>query len=121
MYADLRDQNRVFAGLAAKADFSVSVALQGQTERARAELISGNFFDTLGVHPVIGRLFSPADTSAAGGNPVVALGNGYWQKHFGGDPGVLNQSIMVNNRLMTIVGVVQPGFEGIQLGLVPDL
>ena len=121
MYADLRDQNKVFAGLAAKADFSVSVALQGQTERARAELVSGNFFDTLGVHPVIGRLFSPADTSAAGGNPVVALGNGYWQKHFGGDPGVLNQSIMVNNRLMTIVGVVQPGFDGIQLGLVPDL
>jgi predicted permease len=121
MYADLRDQNKVFTGLAAKADFPVSVALQGQTERARAELVSGNFFDTLGVHAVIGRLLSPSDTVAPGGNPVVALGNGYWQKHFGGDPSVLNQSVTVNNRPMTIVGVVQPGFDGIQLGMVPDL
>ena len=50
MYVDLRDQNRVFAGVAAKADFPVSVALRGQTERANAELVSGNYFDTLGVH-----------------------------------------------------------------------
>ena len=121
MYVDLRDQNNVFAGVAAKADFPVSVALQAQTERANAELVSGNYFDTLGVHAVIGRLLSPADTVAAGGNPVVVLGNGYWQKHFGGDPGVLNHSVIVNNRLMTIVGVVQPGFDGIQLGMVPDL
>ena len=121
MYVDLRDQNRVFAGVAAKADFPVSVALRGQTERANAELVSGNYFDTLGVHASIGRLLSPSDTVAAGGNPVVVLGNGYWQKHFGGDPGVLNQSVMVNNRLMTVVGVVQPGFDGIQLGMVPDV
>jgi putative ABC transport system permease protein len=121
MYVDLRDQNKVFAGVAAKADFPVSVALRGQTERANAELVSGNYFDTLGVRAVIGRLLSPSDTVAAGGNPVVMLGNGYWQKHFGGDPGVLNQSVMVNNRLMTVVGVVQPGFDGIQLGLVPDV
>ncbi len=52
MYADLRDQNKVFVGLAAKADFPVSVALQGQTERASAELVSGNYFDTLGVHAI---------------------------------------------------------------------
>ncbi len=121
MYADLRDQNKVFNGLAAKADFPVSVALQGQTERAIAELVSGNYFDTLGVHPAIGRLFSPSDTASAGGNPVVALSNGYWKKRFGGDPGVLNQSVLVNNQMMTIVGVVQPGFDGIQLGLVPDV
>ena len=121
MYVDLLDQNKVFAGVAAKADFPVSVALRGQTERANAELVSGNYFDTLGVHSVIGRLLSPSDTVAPGGNPVVMLGNGYWQKHFGGDPGVLNQSVMVNNRLMTVVGVVQPGFDGIQLGLVPDV
>ena len=121
MYVDLRDKNKVFAGVAAKADFPVSVALRGQTERATAELVSGNYFETLGVHAAIGRLLAPSDTVAAGGNPVVVLGNGYWQKHFGGDPGVLNQSVMVNNRLMTVVGVVQPGFDGIQLGMVPDV
>jgi len=121
MYVDLRDQNKVFAGLAAKADFPVSVALQEQTERASAELISGNYFATLGVHAAIGRLFSPSDSSTPGSSPVVALGNGYWKKHFGGDPSVLNQNLRVNNQLMTVVGVVQPGFDGIQLGLVPDL
>jgi putative ABC transport system permease protein len=121
MYVDLRDQNAVFAALAAKADFPVSVAVQGQTERARAELVSGNYFDALGVHATIGRLFSPADTAAVGSKPVVALSNGYWKKRFAGDPGVLNQSLLVNNQLMTVVGVVQRGFDGIQLGLIPDL
>jgi predicted permease len=121
MYADLRDQNKVFAGLAAKADFPVSLAVQGQTERASGELVSGNYFDTLGVHAAIGRLLSPADTATAGSSPVVVLGNGYWKKRFGGDPGVLNQSVLVNNQPMTVIGVVQPGFDGIQLGLLPDL
>ena len=121
MYADLRDQNKVFSGLAAKANFPVSVALQGQTERASAELVSGNYFDALGVHPSIGRLFTPSDTANAGGNSVVALSNGYWKKRFGGDPAILNQSVLVNNQVMTIVGVLQPGFDGVQLGLVPDV
>src|SRR5271167_579748 len=93
MYIDLRDQNKVFSGLAAKADFPVSVALQEQTERASAELVSGNYFDTLGVHAAIGRLFSPSDSSTPGSNPVVVLGHGYWKKRFGGDPSVLNQSL----------------------------
>lgn len=121
MYVDLRDQNKVFAGLAAKADFPVSLAVQGQTERARGELVSGNYFDALGVHAAIGRLLSPADTATAGSSPVVVLSEGYWKKRFGGDPGVLNQGVLVNNQPMTVVGVVQPGFDGIQLGLIPDL
>jgi len=49
------------------------------------------------------------------------LGNGYWKKRFGSDPRILNQSVQVNNQLMTVVGVVQPGFDGIQLGRVPDV
>ena len=121
MYKDLRDQNAVFSGLAAKADFHVSVAFRGQTERARAEIVSGNYFETLGVHPAMGRLLLPADSAAEGSNAVVVLGHGYWKKHFGGDPNVLNQGLLVNSQLMTVVGVVQPGFDGIQLGRIPDL
>lgn len=121
MYVDLRDHNSVFAGLAAKADFPVSVAIRGQTERAGAELVSGNYFEALGVHPAIGRLMSPSDTAAPGGNPVVVLNHGYWTKRFAGDPGVLNQTLVVNDQSMTIVGVVQSDFDGIQLGMVSDL
>jgi putative ABC transport system permease protein len=121
MYTDLRDQNTVFAGLAAKADFHVSIAFRGETERARAEIVSGNYFETLGVHPALGRLLLPSDSAVQGGNAVVVLGHGYWKKRFGGDTNVLNQSLLVNNQVMTVVGVVQPGFDGIQLGRIPDL
>jgi predicted permease len=121
MYVDLRDQNRAFSGLAAKADYHVSVAFRGQTERTEVEIVSGNYFDTLGVRPALGRLLSPSDTVSEGSNPVVVLGHGYWNKHFGADPGVLNQSLLINNRVMTVVGVAQSGFDGIQLGQIPDL
>jgi putative ABC transport system permease protein len=121
MYKDLRDHTSVFAGLAAKADFPVSLAAHGQTERADAELVSGNYFDVLGVLPAMGRMLQPADTAAEGGNPVVVLGYGYWQKHFGGDRRILNESLLINSQAMTVVGVVQSGFTGIQLGQVPDL
>ena len=121
MYKDLRDQNTVFAGLAAKANFPVSIAFRGQTERADAEIVSGNYFETLRVHPALGRLLLPSDSAVEGANAVLVLGNGYWKKHFAADPGVLNQSLIVNNQAMTIVGVVQPGFDGIQLGRIPDV
>jgi len=121
MYVDLRDHNSVFAGLAAKANYPVGVAFRGQTERADAEIVSGNYFETLGVRPALGRLLQPSDTVAEGSNPVVVLGYGYWKKHFASDPGVLNQALLVNNQLMTVVGIVQPGFDGIQLGRIPDV
>lgn len=121
MYKDIRDHNTVFAGLAAKANYPVSVAFRGQTERADAEIVSGNYFETLGVRPALGRVLLPSDTVAEGSNPVVVLGHGYWKKHFAADPGVLNQALLVNNQAMTVVGVVQPGFDGIQLGRIPDV
>jgi putative ABC transport system permease protein len=125
MYKDLRDQTAaagtVFAGLAAKASFHVSVASRGNTEHADAELVSGNYFDVLGVHPALGRTLQPADAAVEGGNPVIMLGYGYWQKRFGGDLRILNESVLVNNQTMTVVGVVQPGFNGIQLGRIPDV
>jgi len=121
MYASLRDRNSVFTGLAAKDTFSATLTYRGNTERARADLVSGNYFETLGVTAAIGRTFEPADTVAAGGNPVVMLSNGYWKSRFGADPGVLNQGVLVNNRPMTVVGVVSAGFDGIQPGFVPEI
>jgi predicted permease len=121
MYANLRDRNSVFTGLAAKDTFSATLTYRGNTERARADLVSGNYFETLGVTAAIGRTFEPADTVASGGSPVVMLSNGYWKSRFGADPGVLNQGVLVNNRSMTVVGVVSAGFDGIQPGLVPEV
>jgi putative ABC transport system permease protein len=125
MYKDLRDQltgpGGVLAGLAAKADFPVSLASRGQTERADADLVSGNYFDVLGVAPLLGRTLQPADSATDGSNPVVMLGYGYWQKRFGSDPRILNESVLINDRPMTVVGVVHAGFHGIQLGRIPDV
>ena len=125
MYKDLRDQaaapNGVFSGLAARASSAISLASRGQTERATADLVSGNYFDVLVVRPALGRTLQSEDTVAEGGNPVLMLGYGYWQKNFGGDPRVLNESVLVNNQAMTIVGVVQRGFDGVQPGRVPDV
>jgi predicted permease len=121
MYTYLQEHNSVFTGLAAKANFPISASFRGATERANAELVSGNYFSTLGVQPAVGRVLIPDDTTTVGANTVVVLGYGYWKKRFGGDPGILNQLLLVNNQLMTVVGVVQPGFGGIQLGMIPDV
>jgi len=121
MYLDLRDKNPVFSGLAAKADFPVSISFRGKTDRASAELVSGNYFSTLQVHSALGRLFDSSDAFAPGATPVVILGYGYWQKQFGGDPSILNKTILVNDQPMTVVGALQSGFDGVQPGLIPDV
>ena len=125
MYKDLRDQlttpSGVISGLAAKADFPVSLTSRGQTERAHSELVSGNYFEVLGVQPAIGRVLEPSDAASDDGAPVVVLGYGYWQKRFGADPRILNESVLINNSPMTIVGVAGPAFHGVQPGNISDL
>jgi putative ABC transport system permease protein len=121
MYLDLRDHTSVFAGLAGKANFPVSLASREHTERAEADLVTGNYFEVLGVQPLMGRTLQPSDSIAEGSNPVIMLGYGYWKKRFGGDPHILNESVRVNDHPMTVIGVVQRGFDGIQLGRIPDV
>jgi predicted permease len=121
MYKDLRDRNEVFAGLLARYHVQVSIAGQGQSQLAEGELVSGNYFQVLGVQPALGRVFSSQDETAAGANPVAVLSYGYWTRNFGGDPNILNKQLSVNGNSLTIVGVARSGFAGVQVGQVPDL
>ncbi len=121
MFKALREKNEALTGLLARYVTSVSVSYQGDTELAECELISGNYFEVLGVRPALGRVFSMNDEQAAGANPVVVLSYGYWQRHFGANPQVLNQSVPINGTPMTIVGVAQAGFKGVQAGESPDV
>ena len=121
VYKALRDNNPVFSGLLGRFGVNLSVAVRGSTERAQGELVSGNYFQVLGVRPVLGRLFTPEDDVVAGAHPLAVLSYTYWKNHLGGDPSVLNQSILVNNVPLTIVGVSQPGFSGVQVGQTPDI
>ncbi len=120
LYKGLAKNTSVFSGVICRYVFSASLATRGQTDRASGELVSGNYFDVLGVRPALGRLLSPADDDVPGAHPVMVLSYGYWNQHFASDPGILNQAVLVNNTEMTIVGVAQSGFTGIQVGQTPD-
>src|ERR1700722_13974976 len=78
MYRDLRDRGAVFSGVIARAGDHVSVSWNGQTERARAEIVSGNLFEVLGVSAAIGRTFTPEDDGEPGAHPVIMLSHDYW-------------------------------------------
>ncbi len=121
MYKGLRNNNSVFSGILARYTFAASVASHGQTDRASGELVSGNYFEVLGVQPAVGRVFSQEDDRVPGAQPVVVLSNSYWQRRFGGDPSVLNKVLLINNVEMTVVGVSPASFSGIQVGESPDL
>jgi predicted permease len=121
MYKDLRDHNEVFTGLLARYHLQVSVAGHGQSQLAEGELVSGNYFQVLGVRPALGRVLSPQDETAPGANPVTVLSYGYWTRNFGGDPNILNKQLSVNGNSLTVVGVARSGFAGVQVGQVPDL
>jgi putative ABC transport system permease protein len=121
LYKELREQGKPFTGILARFSTALSVAGQGQTERATGEVVSGNYFEVLGVRPALGRLFTSADETAPGANPVAALSYGYWSRHFGNDPAILNKQLTVNGTALTVVGVSQAGFTGVQVGELPDV
>ena len=121
MYKDLRDRNQAFSSLLARFPAEVSVSGHGSTELAQAELVSSNYFEMLGVQPALGRVFSASDETAPGASPLAVLSYGYWARHFGSDPGILNKQIVVNGTSLTVVGVARAGFTGIQIGQLPDL
>ena len=121
MYADLRGSSDAFTGIAARYQDTVDVSDKGLAARATAELVSGNYFEVLGVTPAVGRLITPDEDRLKGGEPSVVLSYDYWQRRFGGDPFALNRAIDVNGHPMTIMGVAQRGFEGLSLMSPADL
>ncbi len=121
MYRDFRDENTVFDGILARFPTPLTLMASGQAERVSGELVTGNYFDVLGVRAQIGRTFTPDDDRTPGGHPVVILSHNFWMRRFGANPAVLNQTISLNGLPMTIVGVTPPGFYGITVGDNPDV
>ena len=121
MYRDFRDQNTVFDGVLARFPAPLTLMTGGQAERVNGELVTGNYFDVLGVRAHIGRTFTQDDDRTPGGHPVAILTHSFWTRRFARDPGVLNRSVTLNGQPMTIVGVTPPGFFGIVVGESPDV
>jgi len=121
MYQDFRDKNPVFAGMFCKYGMRLSLTTEGRTELVSAELVSGNYFPVLGVRAALGRVFTASDDLVQGGHPLVVLSYGYWTTRFAADPGVIGRKIVVAGYPMTIVGVSQAGFDGVEKGYSPQI
>jgi predicted permease len=121
MYRDFRDRNRVFDGVIGRFPLPLTLAVDGQAERVSGELVTGNYFEVLGVAAAAGRTLTPQDDLVPGGHPVAVLSYNYWTRRFANDPGVVNRTLTLNGLAMTVVGVAPPGFHGIVVGENPDI
>ncbi len=119
-YRDLREGTRLFSGVLGRDELAVSVRIDETTERAWLEMVTDNFFDVLGVTPVMGRAFT-VDEAGRGTSPVAVLAHHFWQQRFGGDPGVVGRTLVVNGHPTTVIGVAPAAFQGAVTGLRFDL
>jgi putative ABC transport system permease protein len=120
-YADLRTASQSFSGLMAFAFRPLDLTGTGKPERLWAADVSANYFDVLGVRPLLGRGFGPAEEQTPGGSPVAVLSYGLWQRRFGGDGHILGRTIFLNRHPFTVVGVAPAAFQGTMTGLRTDL
>jgi predicted permease len=121
MYRDIRDKNQVFNGMFCTYGNTLSVSFEGRTELISGEYISGNFYRVLSIGSAIGRVFTGSDDLYQGGHPLAVLSYGYWKSRFGGDAGIVGKKITVNGYPLTVIGVSQAGFDGVEPGFAPQI
>lgn len=118
----LRDHQDVFAGMLASGGARFNLAAGGESRPVDGLFVSGRYFDTLGVNPILGRAFTEADDRRGGGDgPVAILSYGFWHREFGGSPSVLGTTITLDGHPFTIIGVTPLEFFGVQVGRAFDV
>src|SRR2546423_2997937 len=120
-YKDYRDRNNVFTGLMAYRFAPMSVSHEGQNERVWGFLVSGNYFETLGIQPLRGRYFVPEEDQTPGARPVAVITHACWQKRFASANNVVGQELRINGRTFTIIGVTPEGFHGTEIAYAPEI
>ncbi len=121
MFRDLEKAQKPFTGIAAHRLFSTSLNIRNEPMTAEGAMVSGSYFPVLGLNAVKGRLLSPADDQVIGANFVCVITYGFWDEKFGKDPNAVGQSIVLNGKSFTIIGVSPDGFEGTTAGSRPKL
>jgi predicted permease len=121
MFRDFRAHNEVFTDMFCRFPNAASLSFGGQSERVQVELVSGTYFSTLGVVPALGRVLTQEDDKVPSGHPYVVLNYNFWKTRFAGDPQINGKTVLLNNYKMTIVGVAQAGFDGVELGFSPKI
>jgi len=123
-YPDLeamRDGQQSFTGIAACSFAQMSLTGKSKPERVWGMVASANYFDVLGVRPILGRAFLPEADEKPGGTPEAVIGYRLWRTHFGGNPNVVGQTIKINQHAYTIVGVTPAAFQSSQTGVRTDV
>ena len=121
IYTSLRDQNAVLSGLAAYFQGPFSLSHGGATERVIGQVVSGNYFDMLGVRPALGRFFLPEEDRTPGTHPVAVIGHGLWQRRFAADPAIIGTSVTINAYDYTVIGITPAEFTGTTAATVTEV
>lgn len=116
MYTDYRDHNQVFSGMFCRFSLDASMGYGNRTERVPAELVSGTYFPVLGVTAALGRTFTSEEDRTPGGEPYAVLSYSFWQQRFSSDRSIIGKTLVVNGHNLTVIGVAQPDFDGVELG-----
>jgi len=120
-FRDLRSRARSFSGLIAFGIRPMNLTGTGKPLHVWGTAVTANYFDVLGVHPLLGRGFLSTDDRAPGAAPEVVLSYALWQKRFGGDPHIVTRTVAIDQHSFTVVGVAPPEFQGSLTGLRMDL
>jgi predicted permease len=117
MFEDLRDNNQAFSGMFCRFPATVTIGGGDRAAQISAELVSGSYFPILGVGAALGRTIAPDDDAVPDSRPVVVLSYSFWRTYFDGDPTIVGRTITLNRYAMTVIGVAQPGFDGVEMGV----
>ena len=120
-YKEYRDRNTVFSGLCVYRVVVSSLTVNNSSQRVWGYLVSGNYFDVLGVKPILGRSFLPEEDQTLGSHPVAVISYNCWQRRFSGDPAVVGKTVQFNTRPFTIIGVAPKGFIGTEVAYDPEM
>ena len=121
VWEQIRDRQQAFSGMAAWNSVGVNLATGGLAHNARAMYVNGDFFNTLGVPPVAGRVFNAADDTHGCGLPGAVISYAFWQKQFGGQASAIGGKLTVEGHPVEILGVTGPEFTGVEVGRGFDL
>ncbi|HTS30246.1 MAG TPA: ABC transporter permease [Bryobacteraceae bacterium] len=120
-YRDFRDQNNVFSSLLLYTTVTINLTGHGDPQLLMAQLVSGNYFSTLGVKPMIGRDFRAEEDATPGAYAVAIISYGLWNRQFARDPEITSRTISLNGRPFNIAGVAPPDFQGLNGMLAADV
>ena len=116
---DELERLEIFAGVFCRYSEDVNLSTGGEHQLTRAEIVSGSYFDVLGVRPALGRLIGPSDNRNPGAHPVVVLSHDYWINRLGGAADVIGRRVWINAHPMTVIGVTTTGFRGLDRAGAP--